>query len=68
MDRRIPVVIGVAAPGKGGPAAGIARATADLEHKLNGHDGTHPSCRACQYVRMLGAERALEAVPEAFGR
>jgi len=60
------VTIGVG-PATHGQATGLAAAGMDLAHKLNGHDGSHHSCRACTYVRSLGAERALAAVPEAFG-
>lgn len=60
------VTIGVG-PATHGQATGLAHAGMDLAHKLNGHDGTHASCRACTYVRMLGADRAVAQVPEAFG-
>ena len=60
------VTIGVGPAGHG-QATGLAIAGMDLNRKLNGHDGTHPSCRACTYVRMLGVDRAVAQVPEAFG-
>ena len=64
---RTPVTIGVGAAGHG-RETGLAEAAHDLEHKTNGHDGSHPSCRACGYVRMLGAARAVREVPDAFTR
>lgn len=64
--RRTTVVVGVGAAAHG-QAAGLADAGEDLARKLGTHDGSHHSCRACTYVRSLGAERALAAVPEAFG-
>ena len=64
--RRTPVVVGVGTAAHG-QAAGLVEAGEDLARKLGGHDGSHHSCRACTYVRSLGAERAVAAVPEAFG-
>lgn len=59
------VTIGVG-PATHGQATGLAVAGMDLHHKLNGHDGTHTSCCACQAVRMHGPERALRHYPRAF--
>lgn len=64
--RRTPVVVGVGTAAHG-QAAGLAEAGEDLAHKLNGHDGSHASCCACQAVRMHGPEQALRHYPRAFG-
>lgn len=64
--RRTPIVVGVGRP-EHGQAAGLAEAGEDLAHKLNGHDGSHASCCACQAVRMHGPEQALRHYPRAFG-